>query len=323
MKKLAIKISAAVMLIILALPQQVLAARLLIPGGQVIGMALEDDSVSVAGFDEKLGAAARSAGLQVGDQIVEVNGKTVKCPEDIRQALSESDGAVKLTVRRGQRQKKIQFCCAATEKGPKLGVYLKQGVTGLGTVTWYDPDTGAFGALGHGVNTPAGKLLKLQKGSVYDIQVLGVKIGRMGDPGQLMGALTGGELIGTIQKNRSQGVFGTLEKQSTLEPLPVAEANEVCQGQATILSTVDGKTTREYSVEILKIYPNASRTDRNMLLKVTDPALLEVTGGIVQGMSGSPIIQNGKLVGAVTHVLVSDPTTGYGIFIENMLDAAA
>ena len=158
---------------------------------------------------------------------------------------------------------------------------------------------------------------------MYDIQVLGVKKGRMGDPGQLMGALAGGQLVGSIQKNRTQGVFGTVEKQSTLEPLPVAETNQIREGEATILSTVDGTTTREYSVEILKIYPNAHRTDRNMLLKVTDPALLEATGGIVQGMSGSPIIQDGKLIGAVTHVLVNDPTTGYGIFIENMLDAAA
>ena len=323
MKKLAIKIFAAVMFVMLVLPQQALAARLLIPGGQVIGMALEDDSVSVAGFDEKLGAAAKSAGLQVGDQILALNGKAVKSPEDIRQVLSQSDGTVTLTLRRGQRQKKIKFCCSATEQGPKLGVYLKKGVTGIGTVTWYDPDTGRFGALGHGVNTPAGKLLKLQTGSVYDVQVLGVKKGKTGDPGQLMGALTGAERIGSISKNAAQGVFGEVKKQSALEPLPIAQATQIREGDATILSTVEGNTTREYSVEILKIYPKADRTGRNMLLKVTDPALLEATGGIVQGMSGSPIIQDGKLIGAVTHVLVSDPATGYGIFIENMLDAAA
>ena len=323
MKKLAMKIVAAVVLMIVALPQQVQAARLLVPGGQVIGMALEDGSVSVAGFDEKLGAAAKSAGLQVGDQILELNGKPIQCPEDIREALSKSDGTVTLTLRRGQSQKKIKFCPAATKQGPKLGVYLKKGITGIGTVTWYDPESGQFGALGHGVNTTAGKLLKLEKGSVYDVQVLGVKKGCIGDPGQLMGSVTGAAVVGDIRENAPQGVFGKIEKTGQLEAMPAAEVSQIHTGSAKILSTVDGTTTREYSVEILKIYPNASRTDRNMLIKITDPALLEATGGIVQGMSGSPIIQDGRLIGAVTHVLVSDPTTGYGIFIENMLNAAA
>ena len=322
MKKMAFSM-AFIFLLIWALPQSVEAARLLIPGGQVIGMALEDQSVSVAGFDEKLGAAAKSAGLQTGDQILKVNDTPITCPEDIRLALSKSDGSVALTVRRGQRQRQIRFCPAATEKGPKLGVYLKRGITGIGTVTWYDPQSGKFGALGHGVNTPAGKLLQLEKGNVYDTQVVSVKKGCIGQPGQLMGTISGSQTVGAIRKNVQQGVFGTMENKFRLEPMPTAENGQIREGSATIYSTVEGCVPREYSVEILKIYPSASQSGRNMLLKVTDPALLATTGGIVQGMSGSPIIQDGKLVGAVTHVLVNDPTTGYGIFIENMLDAAA
>ena len=323
MKKMGMNIAAFLLLIGLVIPQWADAARLLIPGGQVIGMALEDDSVTVAGFDEKLGQAAKAAGLQIGDQILKIDKTPVHCREDVRSALSESNGTVSLTVRRGKAQRQLTFCPKATAQGPKLGVLLKQGVTGIGTVTFYDPDNGSFGALGHGVNTPAGKLLKLEKGAVYSAQVYSVKKGKIGDPGQLMGALTDSTQLGTLKQNTVQGVFGKLEKQSYLEPMPAAEASQIREGEAKILSTVDGTSPREYSVEIVKIYPNADRSGRNMLLKVTDPALLETTGGIVQGMSGSPIIQDGKLIGAVTHVLVNDPTMGYGIFIENMLDAAA
>ena len=323
MKKLGIRATAFLFLLIFTLPQVADATKLLIPGGQVIGMALEDCTVSIAGFDEKLGAAAKSAGLQVGDQILKIGTKPVTCQEDIRSALSKNDGTVTLTVRRGQKERQVKFCPAATNNGPKLGVFLKRGVTGIGTVTWYDPDTGAYGALGHGVNTPAGKLLKLEKGRIYDAMVFSVKKGRIGEPGQLMGSVTDGKALGDISINTVQGVFGKMERKSYLEPMPTATPKEVKQGAATILSTVMGTTSREYSVEILKIYPNADHTGRNMLLKVTDEALLASTGGIVQGMSGSPIIQDGKLIGAVTHVLVNDPTMGYGIFIENMLDAAA
>ena len=323
MKKLGIRVTAFLFLLISILPQVAGATRLLIPGGQVIGMVLEDGTVSIAGFDETLGAAARSAGLQVGDQILKIGSTPVTCQEDIRTALSNNDGIVTLTVCRNGREQQFRFCPAATKNGPKLGVYLKRGVTGIGTVTWYDPDSGAFGALGHGVNTPAGKLLKMDKGSIYDAAVFSVKKGRIGQPGQLMGSVTDGKALGNISVNTVQGVFGKMERRSFLEPMPTAEPKQIRQGAAKILSTVDGTASREYSVEILKIYPNADQTGRNMLLKVTDPDLLATTGGIVQGMSGSPIIQDGKLIGAVTHVLVNDPTTGYGIFIENMLDAAA
>ena len=150
-----------------------------------------------------------------------------------------------------------------------------------------------------------------------------MKKGAVGTPGQLMGQLTSQDTLGSISKNTAQGVFGTLTSPVSAAPLPIAEPGEVKTGAATIRSTVDGATLQEYSVEILKIYPNSNERTRNMLIRVTDPALLQTTGGIVQGMSGSPIIQDGKLIGAVTHVLVNDPTTGYGIFIENMLDAAA
>ena len=306
-----------ILICILCVP--VSAVKTLIPGGQVVGMQLMDDTVSVAAIDEELGAAAKAAGLQAGDRIVSIDGKAVSSPEDIRQSLSKSDGSVTLQILRNGKEKRISFCPAATENGPRLGVYLKEGTTGIGTITYYDPEKQSFGALGHGVNESSGNLLKLRTGSIYEASVLSVRKGIRGTPGQLMGAITCPEALGDLSKNTVQGVFGKTTIP-TAEPLPLGQATT---GEATIRSTVSGSGIQEYSVEILKIYPHADASGRNLLIRVTDPQLLETTGGIVQGMSGSPIIQNGKLVGAVTHVLVNDPTTGYGIFIENMLDAAA
>jgi len=322
MKKLATRAIPIIMLLWL-LPQSVQASRLLVPMGQLIGLELEDETVTVAAFDEALGAASREAGLQVGDRIVSIDGQQIRSVADVRQALAASDGDVDASVLRGGKAKLLRLNPQITTDGPKLGVYLKQGVTGVGTVTWYDPESGRFGALGHGVNDPQGNLVRMQCGKAYEADILSVKAGRTGAPGQLLGVLHGEKQLGTLTGNTPQGVFGNIALPCRAEPLPVGDAEEIRTGSATILSTVCGEEPQEYSVEILKIYPNARAAGRNLLLRVTDPALLEQTGGIVQGMSGSPIIQDGKLVGAVTHVLVNDPTTGYGIFIENMLDAAA
>ena len=302
---------------------QSVSAATLIPGGQLIGLTLEDGSVSIAAFDEALGKEALASGLQVGDRITKINGKAVTCPEDIRKALTEGDGTVSICITRGQEEKTLKLQPRITPEGPRLGVYLKQGITGIGTITWYDPDTGAYGALGHGVSNPDKSLIQLTKGSAYRASVLTVKKGISGEPGQLMGQLEDNTEVGTVDKNTHQGIFGTLSAPIDGTALPLGDAASVHTGSAIIRSTVSGKAVQEYSVEILKIYPTDRETGRNMLLRVTDQNLLSATGGIVQGMSGSPIIQDGKLIGAVTHVLVSDPTTGYGIFIENMLDAAA
>ena len=320
MKKTAYRLTAFMICLILSV-QTVFGAQLVVPGGQVIGLELQDGSVTVAAFDESMNA--RSSGLQVGDKITAVNGKPVHCAEDVRNALSHTDGEAELTVRRNGKTKQMKILPEITENGPRLGVYLKQGITGVGTVTWYEPESGSFGALGHGVNDCDGNLIKMEQGRVYDASVLTVKTGKSGEPGQLMSAMTGSGEIGVIGKNTVQGIFGKARLSVKEEMLPVGEKEDVHAGDAVIRSTVSGNQVQEYSVEIVKVYPNSGPTGRNMVLKVTDPELLSATGGIVQGMSGSPIIQDGKLIGAVTHVLVNDPTTGYGIFIENMLDAAA
>ncbi len=296
--------------------------RQLTPVGQVVGLELRNGSVVVASFEEELGVGSKEAGLQVGDEIREIDGMRIRSAEDVKKALDRSDGAVTVLLSRNGKQQQLLLQPQITKNGPKLGVYLRQGVTGIGTVTWYDPDNGAFGTLGHGVNDSGGKLLAMTEGNAYDARVLAVRKGKVGEPGQLMGAVERLEPAGELTKNTPQGVFGISKQGWEGKEFPVADASQVRAGKATILSTVSGTEPREYSVEILKIYPKSRQTGRNMLIRVTDSELLEITGGIVQGMSGSPIIQNGKLIGAVTHVLVNDPTTGYGIFIENMLDAA-
>ena len=296
-------------------------ARELVPVGKVIGLELSAGTVTVAAFDDTL-TCARNSGLQIGDTLVSIDDIPIRSASDVRRALDHSDGTVELTVSRDGQTEQLRLCPEITASGPKLGIYLKQGITGIGTVTFYDPSTGQFGTLGHGVNDNKGNLLPMTRGKAYDATVVSVQKGKSGAPGQLKGALTDSQLLGTLSGNTERGVFGTAHTGWTGPAIPVAAADEIRAGDAVIRSTIDGKGPREYTVEILKIYPKSRDNSRNLLIRVTDPALLEATGGIVQGMSGSPIIQNGKLVGAVTHVLVNDPTRGYGIFIENMLDAA-
>lgn len=321
MKKLTTFLAAAILAV--ALPLQVRAADFLVPVGRVVGLELREPVVTVADFDGDLGADAKASGLRVGDAIVAIGDTPVSSVEEVRNALARSDGSVSMEIRRGSQTKRLKLKPKITEDGPRLGVYLREGITGIGTVTWYDPDTGRFGALGHGVGSADGELMEITGGSAYPAQVASVKKGKSGEPGQLRGSLQSREPLGSLMKNTGQGVFGEAEQGWAGEPVPVAAPGDVHTGDAQIVSTVEGDTVREYSVSILKIYPKTQGNSRNILLKVTDPALLEATGGIVQGMSGSPILQDGKLVGAVTHVLVGDPTTGYGIFIDNMLAAAA
>ena len=305
---------ALLLLILLYIPHAA-ASELLIPVGEVIALELENDHVTVAALD------GEHSQLQVGDQLRCIDGHSIHSVEDVRTALAASDGTVEVELLRGKQVLQLKIDPRITSDGPQLGVYLRQGVTGIGTVTYFDPDTNTFGALGHGVSDSVGRLVALERGHAYRARVLSVRRSKTGAPGQLMGALSGADPIGILSKNTPCGIFGTCDGFSG-QPIPTADAGEIHTGSAVILSTVNGSSPREYSVEILKIYPNATQAGRNLLLRVTDPQLLSTTGGIVQGMSGSPLVQDGKLIGAVTHVLVNDPTMGYGIFIENMLEAA-
>lgn len=321
MKRTFCSIAAAVVIFsTITLPA--LAAELLIPVGEIIGLQLYDSTVTVAAFDDALSRAAQEAGLKIGDEILTIDGQRIRSGEDIRRALASGKGSVSVTVQRGEKKHTFSVTPQSSPDGPRLGIYLRQGIAGIGTVTWYDPETGRFGTLGHGVSSAKGGLLEMTEGRAYSAEVVSVKIGKCGQPGQLKGSAEADSSCGKLVRNTPQGVFGISDTGWKGTRIPTAEFDEVKTGPAAIRSTVRGDSPREYSVEILKIYPQDRPDGRNFLIKVTDPELLETTGGIVQGMSGSPILQDGKLVGAVTHVLVNDPTRGYGIFIENMLDAA-
>ena len=202
-----IRYIAVVLLLFCILPLEALGKEL-IPVGKVIGLELRSGSVTIAAFDEELGAAAQAAGLQAGDVIVQIDDVAVASSDDVRRALARSHGAVRMTVSRGGQQQELTLTPQITRDGPKLGAYLKQGVTGIGTVTWYDPDSGDFATLGHGVNNVNGKLLSMTEGFAYDARVLSVRQGKPGDPGQLMGAVERLEPVGTLRANTAQGVFG-------------------------------------------------------------------------------------------------------------------
>ena len=310
---------------LLVLPVKAAAAEL-IPVGQVIGLQLYNDRVTVAAYDDILGGTARSAGLKIGDQILEIDGKTVACAEDVRGALQSSEGEVSLTVRRAGKERQLRFSPANTEDGPKMGVFLRQGIAGIGTVTFYDPQTGAFAALGHGItDVDTGKLMPLSRGSVMAASVKAVKRGASGSPGELRGDFDLTRDLGSLYANTECGIFGVLPEENRPEAvgeaIPVARRAEVHTGKAVILANCKGDEVCTYEIEIEKLYGGSAPT-RNLLLRVTDPTLIALTGGIVQGMSGSPIVQDGKLVGAVTHVLLDDPQRGYGILAENMLSAS-
>ena len=273
--------------LLFSLPGTAAADAVLIPGGQLIGLELSDGTVTVAAFDDNLGAPAREAGLRIGDRIIQIEDRKITCAEDVRNALGSGDCAVTVTVLRGSKQHTLSLTPAVTEQGPRLGVYLRQGISGIGTVTFYDPDTGRFGTLGHGVNDCGGQLMLMRSGSARAASVLSVKKGKSGEPGQLRGTAPEEASVGSLLKNTPQGVFGVSRRGWKGEALPVARYCDVTEGPAIIRSTVSGESVREYSVEILKIYPEDRADCRNFLLQVTDPDLLSATGGIVQGMGVS------------------------------------
>ena len=257
------------------------AAELLIPVGKVVALELENGCVTVAAFE-----GDGCGELQIGDEIQTIDGHFIDSPADVRSALEASDGTVEVRLLRGKQTLCIQLTPRITADGPRLGVFLRQGVTGIGTVTYFDPDTETFAALGHGVSAADGQPVEMERGTVYAARVLSVRRGKAGQPGQLMGALTQPEPLGALFENTPMGVFGNCGGWKG-QPIPAAQAHEIRAGAATILSTVSGETPQEYSVEILKIYPNSDKEGRNMLIKVTDPDLLQSTGGIVQGMGVS------------------------------------
>lgn len=301
------------------------SVKTLVPVGHTIGVKLFSKGVLVVELSDGP-CPARSCGLKVGDLITKCNGTTIQSTEHMQTLLKENgENELKLQVQRGSQILQMKTNAVETEEGTfQLGAWIRDSMAGIGTMTFYDPQSGVFGALGHGVtDTDTAQLMSLSSGAVMASSVKAVKPGEVGQAGELRGSFDLTTDLGDLFANTDCGVFGTMNQcaYATREAMPVAKNSEIHTGEATILANVTGDTVEEYSVEIVKILDSSGDT-RNMLIEVTDPDLIEKTGGIVQGMSGSPILQDGKLVGAVTHVLLNDPTRGYGIFIENMLQQA-
>ena len=292
--------------------------------GQVVAIELETDGVIVAGFaqvDTENGSVspAHEAGLQPGDRIVALNGTDIHDDESLLTALSESEGSVKLAIERQGSESELSLTPAVGRDGKSyLGLWLRSGISGIGTVTFQDPDTGVYGALGHGVGAESGEsLTPIRGGAIGSAAVESVIPGQSGSTGELVG-VPKGDTLGDVQQNTALGIFGVAENMEG-ERYSVAAESEIALGNAEILCTVAGEEPERYAVEITRV--DCGKGGRSLSLRVTDDALLSKTGGIVQGMSGSPILQNGKIVGAVTHVLVEDPKRGYGITMESMLKA--
>ena len=298
------------------------AARKLIPGGGVFGIRISCDGVLVVGGREG-GSVGIEAGLRPGDLIVSAGGKKVGTVRDLTDAVASSGGSpLTLSVVRGEETLSLSVTPTRYDGGGdwQLGIFVRDNAAGIGTVTFIDPETGAFGGLGHAIGDgKTGKPLRLKAGTVTGVILDGIKRGKAGEPGELRGMLRPGG-VGTVTANTECGVFGLLTEIPAGEALPVAGPDQIREGSATIRCTLKNGSVGEYAVELGDLSGEAGCL-RCFSVRVTDPALLALTGGIVRGMSGSPILQDGRLVGAVTHVMVGDPTKGYGIYLGAMLRA--
>ncbi len=306
-------------------------SELVIPGGMPIGIYMETDGVLVLATDSILcmdGNEYEPAKnlVKTGDYIVGINGEEISSKRELIQAVGKLESAeVVLRLRREEEHIDVKMQSVEVERDEyKLGIWVKDNIQGLGTVTYLTTES-EFGALGHGIHdSDSGELLEISGGTVYETSIVGVQKGAKGEPGGLEGVIIYNRYneLGVIEENTENGIYGTIKNVDELfeeqEAVAICQKEDIAIGKAQIRCTVDGKM-ETYDIEIKNVDFYTGEVNKGIIIEVTDEELLELTGGIVQGMSGSPIIQDGKLVGAVTHVLVNDPTRGYGIFIEDMI----
>lgn len=301
--------------------KNVVSERVLIPGGQSVGIQMDVKGALVVGVENQ------EAGPRIGDMIVRINGQKVEGPEDVNAVVSGSSKDVELTVIRDK--KSIDYTITPyydRESGEyKLGLWIKEKIAGIGTLSFYDPETDHFAALGHGIyETETGLLLETKSGSLLNTRVNQITAGQKGEPGEIGGVVYNFENpLGEIEKNTEFGIYGKADDSRDFQlnrPMVMASRKEVEKGDAYILTTIDGTEVEKFKIEITKVHHQSSAHSKGLEFRVTDKKLLETCGGIVQGMSGSPIIQNNRIVGAVTHVFVNNPQKGYGIFAEWMVE---
>ena len=284
-------------------------------------MVVKTDTVTVNG---RTCCPAAEGGIEVGDVILKVNDDSIRSNEELIQIVSHANGEkISLDVMRDDKNLKLSITPVQTspQGDYKIGLWVRDSSAGIGTVTFYQAESKTFGGLGHGIcDVDTGALMSLSQGDIVQAKLDSITKGIKGTPGALNGHFDNDVAIGTLLSNCETGVYGYMEESpADNTPVEVASKHEVRTGSAKILTTISGDQAQYYDIEIESINYNQDTASKNMTIKITDETLLEKTGGIVQGMSGSPILQNGKLVGAVTHVFVNEPEKGYAIFSENML----
>ena len=311
----------------------VLPKTTVIPVGNIAGVKLYTNGVLVVGMSEIEGEDSKTykpyenTGIEEGDTIIKINDNVISSTDDLIEKVNMSNGEkIEIEYIHDEETKECSITPIKTSNEEyKLGLWVRDSAAGVGTVTFYEPSTQSFGALGHGItDIDTGDLLNIASGEFVTAKVLNIKKGEDGNPGKIQGTVEEQETIGEITKNTEFGIYGKIQDLSSLnidtsKELEVAMRDEIELGKATILCSLDNQTVKEYEIEITKIYKDNHYNNKSMEIKVTDEELIEKTGGIIQGMSGSPIIQNGKFIGAVTHVLVNSSTEGYAIFGDLML----
>ncbi|WP_027624663.1 SpoIVB peptidase [Clostridium lundense] len=305
------------------------------PGGQPIGVKLNTKGVLVVALSDldtdkgKITSPASLAGVQIGDSIVEINNEKITNAEKVSSIINGSEGKeLNFTIERKGTVIRKKIKPVKTNDGKyKIGLWIRDSTAGVGTLTFYDDKTGIFAALGHPItDVDTGTILNVNSGQIVNSSIVAVRKGVRGTPGELKGIFVDEDVVlGEITKNTECGIFGKSNlnlKNKYNKKMKLALRNEIKEGPAQILTTIDGNDPKLYNIMVEKLLPQNSPGPKSMVIKITDKKLLEKTGGIVQGMSGSPIIQDNKIIGAVTHVLINKPDTGYGIYIEWMLKDA-
>ncbi|WP_411167909.1 SpoIVB peptidase [Clostridium sp. MB05] len=307
----------------------------LYPGGTSVGIKLSTKGVLVVGHSDidsiegKVESPAKASGIELGDVIIKINGEEIENSKDLSKKIKNlTNSKVSVDYLRNNSNQSKEIDLEKEDNEYKLGLWVRDSTAGIGTLTFYDKSTSIFGALGHPITDgDTNKPFTIRNGDLLNSSVISVRKGEKGSPGELKGLFVNEkESLAKIEKNTESGIFGEASKElinkTFCKPLKVGFRNEIKEGEAKIITTIDENGPKMYDVEIIKLLPQEEPGPKSMIIKVTDEELLAKTGGIVQGMSGSPIIQNNKIVGAVTHVLINKPDVGYGIYIEWMLKDA-
>lgn len=320
------KLKLAILLTLSIMPTSILAySEYIIPGGENIGIELNSKGVMIIGlYKIENSYPGKDANLKVGDVITSINDENISTIDELVKTINTSSDTVKLEYTRDNKKLETNLRLTKDENGVcKTGLYVKDSISGIGTLSFIDPNTKLFGALGHEIiEKSTGEILEIKDGKIFTSDVTSIDRSENGVPGEKNAKLNQNEITGDVFENTNKGIFGTYtETLPNKKTYKVAKPEEIKTGSATILTVLSGTKIKEYKIEINKINDNNEDT-KNLKFTITDNELLKQTGGIIQGMSGSPIIQNDKIIAVVTHVVVNNPTQGYAIFITKMLEEA-